>query len=68
MASDTISVGLDYFGARYRAPGMRAQAWGGSEENKKYDVEKARHWQAIIRDAARSGMSTLAFRRLRELP
>ena len=35
--------------------------------NKKHDVEKARHWQAVIRDAARSGMSTRAFCRLRKL-
>jgi len=35
--------------------------------SKKHDVEKARHWQAVIRDAARSGMSTRAFCRLRKL-
>jgi hypothetical protein len=35
--------------------------------SKRDDVEKARHWQAVIRDAARSGMSTRAFCRLREL-
>ena len=34
---------------------------------KKHDVEKARYWQAVIRDAARSGMSTRAFCRLRKL-
>ena len=34
---------------------------------KKHDVEKARDWQAVIRDAARSGMSTRAFCRLRKL-
>ncbi len=33
----------------------------------KYDVEKARYWQAVIRDAARSGMSTRAFCRQRKL-
>ena len=32
---------------------------------KKQDVEKARYWRAVIRDAARSGMSTRAFCRLR---
>ena len=35
--------------------------------SKKHDVEKARHWQAVIRDAARSGMSTRAFCRRRKL-
>jgi hypothetical protein len=30
-------------------------------------VEKARYWQAIIREAARSGMSIRAFCRLRKL-
>ena len=35
--------------------------------NKKHDVEKARHWQAVIRDAARSGLSTRAFCRQRKL-
>ena len=35
--------------------------------SKKDDVEKARHWQAVIRDAARSGMSTRAFCRRRKL-
>ena len=34
---------------------------------KKQDVEKARYWQAVIRDAARSGMSTRAFCRQRKL-
>ena len=34
---------------------------------KKHDVEKARYWQAVIRDAVRSGMSTRAFCRLRKL-
>jgi hypothetical protein len=34
---------------------------------KKQDVEKARYWQAVIRDAARSGLSTRAFCRLRKL-
>ena len=34
---------------------------------KKQDVEKARYWQAIIREAARSGMSTRAFCRQRKL-
>jgi len=33
----------------------------------KQDVEKARYWQAVIRDAARSGMSTRAFCRQRKL-
>ena len=33
----------------------------------KPDVEKARYWQAVIRDAARSGMSTRAFCRQRKL-
>jgi hypothetical protein len=32
-----------------------------------HDVEKARYWQAVIRDAARSGMSTRAFCRQRKL-
>ena len=35
--------------------------------SQKYDVEKARYWQAVIRDAARSGMSTRAFCRQRKL-
>jgi hypothetical protein len=35
--------------------------------SKKHDVEKARHWQAVIRDADRSGMSTRAFCRQRKL-
>ncbi len=35
--------------------------------SKKHDMEKARHWQAVIRDAARSGMSTRAFCRRRKL-
>ena len=35
--------------------------------SKKHDMEKARHWQAVIRDAARSGMSTRAFCRLGKL-
>ena len=34
---------------------------------KKQDVEKARYWQAVIRDAARSGLSTRAFCRQRKL-
>ena len=34
---------------------------------KKHDVEKARYWQAVIRDAARSGLSTRAFCRQRKL-
>ena len=34
---------------------------------KKPDVEKARYWQAVIRDAARSGLSTRAFCRQRKL-
>lgn len=34
---------------------------------KQPDVEKARYWQAVIRDAARSGMSTRAFCRQRKL-
>ena len=33
----------------------------------KQDVEKARYWLAVIRDAARSGMSTRAFCRQRKL-
>ena len=33
----------------------------------KHDVEKARYWQAVIRDAARSGMSTRAFCQQRKL-
>ena len=32
-----------------------------------HDVEKARYWQTVIRDAARSGMSTRAFCRQRKL-
>lgn len=32
-----------------------------------HDGEKARYWQAVIRDAARSGMSTRAFCRQRKL-
>jgi hypothetical protein len=35
--------------------------------SQKHDLEKARYWQAVIRDAARSGMSTRAFCRLRKL-
>ena len=35
--------------------------------SQKHDVEKARYWQAVIRDAARSGMSTRAFCRQRKL-
>jgi hypothetical protein len=35
--------------------------------SQKHDVEKARHWQAVIRDAARSGLSTRAFCRQRKL-
>ena len=35
--------------------------------NPKHDVEKARYWQTVIRDAARSGMSTRAFCRQRKL-
>jgi hypothetical protein len=35
--------------------------------SQRYDVEKARYWQAVIRDAARSGMSTRAFCRQRKL-
>ena len=35
--------------------------------SQKHDVEKAQHWQAVIRDAARSGMSTRAFCRQRKL-
>jgi hypothetical protein len=35
--------------------------------SKKHDIEKARHWQAVIRDAGRSGMSTRAFCRRRKL-
>lgn len=34
---------------------------------KKQDVEKARYWQAVIREAARSGLSTRAFCRQRQL-
>jgi hypothetical protein len=34
---------------------------------KQQDVEKARYWQAIIREAARRGMSIRAFCRLRKL-
>lgn len=33
----------------------------------KHNVEKARYWQAVIRDAARSGMSTRAFCRQHKL-
>ena len=35
--------------------------------SKRHDVEKARRWLAVIRDAARSGMSTRAFCRMRKL-
>ena len=35
--------------------------------SQKHDVEKARYWQAVIRDAARSGMSTRAFCQQRKL-
>ena len=35
--------------------------------SQKHDVEKARYWQAVIRDAARSGLSTRAFCRQRKL-
>ena len=35
--------------------------------SQKHDVEKARYWQAVIRDAARSGLSTRAFCRQRML-
>ncbi len=35
--------------------------------SQKHDVEKARYWLAVIRDAARSGMSTRAFCRQRKL-
>ena len=35
--------------------------------SQKYDGEKARYWQAVIRDAARSGVSTRAFCRQRKL-
>ncbi len=35
--------------------------------NQKHNVEKARYWQTVIRDAARSGMSTRAFCRQRKL-
>jgi hypothetical protein len=35
--------------------------------DQKHDVEKARYWQAVIRDAARSGLSTRAFCRQRKL-
>lgn len=44
-----------------------APASGGPSVTKKQDVEKARYWQAVIRDAARSGMSTRAFCRQRKL-
>ncbi len=35
--------------------------------SQKYDLEKARYWRAVIRDAARSGLSTRAFCRQRKL-
>jgi hypothetical protein len=35
--------------------------------SQKHDVEKARYWQAVIRDAVRSGLSTRAFCRQRKL-
>ncbi len=35
--------------------------------SQRHDAEKARYWQAVIRDAARSGMSTRAFCRQRRL-
>jgi hypothetical protein len=35
--------------------------------SQKHDVQKTRYWQAVIRDAARSGMSTRAFCRQRKL-
>lgn len=35
--------------------------------SQKHDMEKARYWQAVIRDAARSGLSTRAFCRQRKL-
>ena len=35
--------------------------------SQQHDAEKARYWQAVIRDAARSGMSTRAFCRQRKL-
>ena len=35
--------------------------------SQRHDVEKARYWQAVIRDAARSGMSTRGFCRQRKL-
>jgi hypothetical protein len=44
-----------------------ALASGGPTVTKKQDVEKARYWQAVLRDAARSGMSTRAFCRQRKL-
>lgn len=44
-----------------------ALASGGPSVTKKQDVEKARYWQVVIRDAARSGMSTRAFCRQRKL-
>lgn len=34
---------------------------------KKQDVEKARYWEVVIREAARSGLSIRAFCRLRKL-
>ena len=49
-----------------RAEGARA-CRGGLGVSQKHDVEKARYWQAVIRDAARSGMSTRAFCRQRKL-
>jgi hypothetical protein len=35
--------------------------------SQQHDTKKARYWQAVIRDAARSGMSTRAFCRQRKL-
>ena len=40
---------------------------GGTGVTKQPDVEKARYWQAVIGDAAGSGMSTRAFCRQRKL-